>query len=153
MKGENVTIVNTTRGTTIADTVEVADSFWSRGKGLIGRKSLPEGYGLVIRPCGSIHMFFMSIPLDVLHLDKEGRVVRVLAAIKPWRLGPVVLRGKWVVELPAGTAARTGTTSGDTVAVARDTIAPDHATGVAHSSTLDHATSVAHSPVERGVAS
>jgi len=153
VKGKNVTIVNTTRGTTIADTVDVADSFWSRGKGLIGRKSLPEGYGLIIRPCGSIHMFFMSIPLDVLHLDKEGRVVRVLAGIKPWRLGPVVLRGKWVVELPAGTAARTGTTVGDIVAIARDTVAPDRAANVAHSSAPERVTSVSYSPVERGVAS
>ncbi len=110
-------VVNETRGTTVADRADVAASFWSRGKGLIGRKSLPEGYGLVIRPCGSIHMFFMAIPLDVLHLDRDGRVLRVLAGIKPWRLGPVVLRGKSVVELPAGTAARTGTVAGDIIAV------------------------------------
>ena len=110
-------IANETRGTTVADRAEVAASFWSRGKGLIGRKSLPEGYGLVIRPCGSIHMFFMSIPLDVLHLDRDGRVLRVLAGIKPWRLGPIVRGGRSVIELPAGTAARTGTVAGDTIII------------------------------------
>ena len=117
-------IVNETRGTTVADRAEVAASFWSRGKGLIGCKSLPEGSGLVIRPCGSIHMFFMSIPLDVLHLDRDGRVLRVLAGIKPWRLGPIVRGGKSVVELPAGTAARTATVAGDSIALRENT---DHA--------------------------
>ena len=110
-------IVNQSRGTTIADHVEIAASFWARGKGLIGRKSLPEGYGLVIKPCGSIHMFFMAIPLDVLHLDREGRVLKVLAGIKPWRFGPLVRGGKSVIELSAGTAARTGTTAGDMVII------------------------------------
>ena len=105
-------ILNQTRGATVADHVEVAESFWRRGKGLIGRRSLPEGFGLVIRPCGSIHMFFMSIPLDVLHLDKHGRVIKILAGIKPWRPGPIVRRSKWVVELPAGAAARSGTQVG-----------------------------------------
>ncbi len=110
-------VINQSRGTTIADRVEVAASFWARGKGLIGRKSLPEGYGLVIKPCGSIHMFFMAIPLDVLHLDREGRVLKVLVGIKPWRFGPIVRGGKSVIELPAGMAARTGTTAGDLVVV------------------------------------
>ena len=112
-----ITIVNESRGAVIADKVEVAESFWSRGKGLIGRKSLAEGYGLVIRPCGSIHMFFMSIPLDVLHVDKDGRIVKILHEIKPWRVGPIVFKSKWVVELPAGTARRSGTEEGDVLSV------------------------------------
>lgn len=111
---------NQTRGVTVADSVELADSFWRRGKGLIGRKSLPNGYGLVIRPCGSIHMFFMSVPLDVLHLDREGRVVKILHGIKPWRFGPIVPKSKWVVELPVGAVARSGTQVGDVIALADD---------------------------------
>lgn len=83
----------------------------------MGRRSLPEDFGLIIRPCGSIHMFFMVVPIDVLHLDKAGRVVRILSSIKPWRLGPLVRGSKWVVELPAGTAERTGTMKGDTIEV------------------------------------
>jgi uncharacterized membrane protein (UPF0127 family) len=110
-------VVNETRGVDLAPYAEVASSFWQRGRGLIGRKSLPAGYGLVIKPCGSIHMFFMSIPLDVCHVDKQGRIVRILHEIKPWRLGPFVRRGKWVVELPAGTARRTGTSEGDLLVV------------------------------------
>jgi uncharacterized membrane protein (UPF0127 family) len=62
-------------------------------------------------------MFFMSIPLDVLHIDKQGRVVRVLHGIKPWRLGPIVPSSKWVVELPEGAARRTKTDVGDVIAL------------------------------------
>jgi len=112
-----MTIVNETRGATIADTVEIANTFWRRGKGLIGRGSLPDGYGLVIRPCGSIHMFFMSIPIDVLHLDRQGHVIKILHGIKPWRLGPIVRKSAWVIELPAGAAARSGTQIGDVIVV------------------------------------
>jgi uncharacterized membrane protein (UPF0127 family) len=113
-------LLNRTRDVVIADRVEIASSFWARGKGLIGRRNLPDGYALVIRPCGSIHMFFMSIPLDVVHLDKQGRVLRILHGIKPWRLGPIVPHGKWVIELPAGTAQVTGTHEGDVVTFAED---------------------------------
>lgn len=115
MEQHNIVVMNQTRGVAVAETVEVAASFWSRGKGLIGRKRLPASYGLVIRPCGSIHMFFMAIPLDVLHVDRHGCVVKILHGIKPWRLGPIVPKSKWVVELPAGTAGRTGTQVGDTI--------------------------------------
>lgn len=56
-----VHIANRSRGVVIADHVQVATSFWSRGRGLIGRRRLPAGFGLVIKPCGAIHTFFMSI--------------------------------------------------------------------------------------------
>jgi len=115
-------IVNTTLGAVVADHVEVASSFWARGKGLIGRRELPDGFGLVLKPCGSIHMFFMSIPLDVVHVDRHGRIVKILHEIKPWRAGPIVLRGKWVVELPAGVAAATGLQVGDSVELRHDAV-------------------------------
>ena len=111
------TIVNRTRGVVIADQVEVATSFWARGRGLIGRRDLPRGYALAIKPCNGIHMFFMAIPLDVLHIDREGCVVRILHAIKPWRPGPIVLKSDWVIELPQGTARATDTQVGDRIAL------------------------------------
>ena len=116
------TIFNRTRGVVIADQVEIATSFWARGKGLIGRRSLPLGYALAIKPCNGIHMFFMAIPLDVVHIDRDGRIVRILHAIKPWRPGPLVLRSDWVVELPAGTVQTTGSQVGDKVELVEDQI-------------------------------
>lgn len=112
-----VQVINQTRQMALAPRAEVAATFWQRGRGLIGRTSLPEGYGLVIKPCGSIHMFLMRIPLDVCHVDKDDRIIKILHEIKPWRVGPIVFRSKWVVELPAGTARRTGTSEGDQLTV------------------------------------
>ncbi len=109
-------IVNVTRNTTLARHTDVADSFWSRGRGLIGRRRLPEDHGLVIRPCNAIHTYFLSFPIDVLYLGRQSRVLRILPSLQPWRIGPIVWRGKAVVELPAGTAAQTGTMIGDIIA-------------------------------------
>ena len=113
-------IVNRTRGIVIADQVEVAASFVERGKGLIGRRHLPPGFALAIMPCNGIHMFFMSIAIDVAHVDRDGRVIRILHAIQPGRPGPIVLKSAWVIELPAGTADATGLQVGDLVELVED---------------------------------
>lgn len=78
---------------------------------------LPEGGGLVLDPCGSIHMFFMRYPLDVLFLDKEGRVVFMYKGIKPWRVGRIVRGAKMAVELPEGAIEQSLTEVGDRVSL------------------------------------
>ena len=110
-------IVNLSRGTSIADHVEIASSFWRRAFGLMGCHGLPNGYGLIIRPANSIHTFFVFTALDLLYLDRDNRVLRIVSDLKPWRVGPVVRRSKWVLELPAGTVARTAMQPGDIIAV------------------------------------
>ncbi len=93
-------------GSVVADHVEVADTIWSRFAGLMFRRELPPGHGLVIRPCNSIHMFFMRFALDVVFIGGDGRVVRVLDSIRPWRASSLVRGAKAAIELPAGTARR-----------------------------------------------
>jgi uncharacterized protein len=114
---KRVRVRNTSRGVYLAEDAGLASGFLSRGLGLMFRKSLPEGAGLVIKPGGQIHMFFMRFSIDVIHADKQGSILRVVHGIKPWRLGPMVRKSRLVVELPAGTAARTGTTAGDVIAL------------------------------------
>jgi len=114
---ETVTVVNVTRGTTLAETVTVAASFWSRFRGLMFRPSLDETEGLLLRPCNSIHMFFMRFAIDVVFLDDDERVVAVLPAIRPWRVSTIYWSATHALEIPAGTAARTGTVVGDQLAV------------------------------------
>ena len=65
---------------------EVARSFGARVRGLIGRRGLAPGEGLLILKCNAIHTFFMSFPIDATFLDKNDRVVRVVRNIRPWRL-------------------------------------------------------------------
>ena len=60
----------------------------------MGRRELPPGAGLVLQPGGGIHMWFMRIPLDVVHVDKRDRVTHVLRGIQPWRFGPLFVGGK-----------------------------------------------------------
>ena len=50
-------------------------------------------------------MWFMRMPLDVLHVGKDDRVTHVLRGIKPWRFGPLFVGGKLAIELPAGVAS------------------------------------------------
>ena len=66
-------------------TARVARTFAERAKGLIGTKSLPEGEGLLIKRCNAIHTFFMSFPIDATFLDGDGRPVKTVRGIKPWR--------------------------------------------------------------------
>ena len=107
-------VLNTSRGdAVVADKVELAASWGSRLKGLLGRNSLPEGAGLHIAPCNSIHMFFMRFPIDVAFLEPGGKVVRAIHSIKPWRATKVYFDAHSALELPAGTLLRTGVEEGD----------------------------------------
>jgi uncharacterized protein len=102
-----VRVINRTRGEVLAERAEMATSYWTRFLGLMGRRELPPGSGLVLQPGGGIHMWFMKIPLDVVHVDKRDRVTHVLRGIKPWRFGPLFVGGKRAIELPVGAADRT----------------------------------------------
>jgi uncharacterized membrane protein (UPF0127 family) len=94
-------------GDCVVERCFVADKPWSRMRGLLGRSELPVGEGLLLKPCGSVHMFFMRFPIDVVFLDRELSVVGVAPDLRPWRMAG--RRGaKAALELPAGEAARRG---------------------------------------------
>ena len=80
-------------------------------RGLLGRDGLAQGEGLLIKPCGSVHTFFMRFPIDVVFLDRELSVVDVRPELRSWRTAGA--RGaKVTLELAAGEAARLGIASG-----------------------------------------
>ena len=109
-------LVNQRTGAVLAERVERAVSMRSRLRGLLGRTALPEGDALVIAPCTSIHTFFMRFAIDVAFVARDGRVVRALGSMKPWRATRIYPSAARAVELPAGTLSRTGTVEGDTLA-------------------------------------
>jgi uncharacterized membrane protein (UPF0127 family) len=109
--------------TVIAEEVAVARGIWSRFWGLMGRKRLPDGHGLLLAPCSSVHTFFMRFPIDVIFLDRHSVVVKIVHSMRPWRtaLGG---GGKDALELNAGEALRLEIQPGDQI-----TFSADAATG------------------------
>jgi uncharacterized protein len=104
-------VVNATSGQILAERADIAASSWRRMRGLLGRPALAPGQGLLIRPCQGVHTLGMAYPIDVVHLDREHVVRKVLHGLRPWRIGPLVWRASIVLELPAGAAD--GTSEGD----------------------------------------
>jgi uncharacterized protein len=89
----------------------VASSFGSRLRGLMGVAGLPAGTGLLLPRTSSVHTHFMRFPIDVLFLDPDLRVVRVVVALRPWRFASA--RGSVAaLELAAGEAERLGLAPG-----------------------------------------
>jgi uncharacterized protein len=92
-------------GRVVCERCTVADGPLTRLRGLLGRRELPRGEGLLLRPSPSIHTWFMRFPIDAVFLDRELSVVGVVADLKPWRVAG--RRGaRSVLELPAGECAR-----------------------------------------------
>ncbi|MGE5672766.1 MAG: DUF192 domain-containing protein [Mycobacterium leprae] len=100
-------IHNRTKGHVLGVEVRPADSFGTRLLGLMFRRSLGPGEGLLIEPCKAIHTHFMRFPIDVLFLDGLGQVLHVIPAMAPWRHSPYIKGANSVLELPAGAAGET----------------------------------------------
>lgn len=92
----------------LASDLRIADSLITRTKGLLGRPNLPEGEGLWIKRCNSIHTVFMKFPIDAVFVDDDLKVVSVYHALKPWRITRLHLKASSVFELPAGTVEKFG---------------------------------------------
>jgi uncharacterized membrane protein (UPF0127 family) len=85
-------------------------------RGLLGRRNLPSGEGILLKPASSVHMAFMRFAIDAVFLDRDLRVVKIAAGLRPWKIAGS--RGaKAVLEIPAGEASRRGLTVGDRLVV------------------------------------
>ena len=82
--------------------------------GLIGKKTIEEGFFLLFRKCNFIHTFFMSAEIDVVMTDEKGVVLYVNEGLKPWKFA-ACLEARDTVEMKAGSARKTGMKAGDTL--------------------------------------
>jgi uncharacterized protein len=99
-------------GTVVCERCLAAGNPLARMRGLLGRKELPRGEGMLLRPAASVHTAFMRFPIDVVFVDGAGRVLDIAHSVRPWRA--VACRGaKAVVELAAGECSRRDLEAGD----------------------------------------
>jgi uncharacterized membrane protein (UPF0127 family) len=111
-----VRITNTTRGAELANNGRRANTFLTRLVGLLGRSALKPGEALLIEPCSSVHTAFMRFTIDVVYIDKGGKVVKTSPNMRPFRVGGVFKASCSVIELPKGTIEATHTAPGDEIA-------------------------------------
>jgi uncharacterized protein len=84
---------------------EFNSSFIFRARGLLGRRGLGPGEGILLSPCNSIHMLFMKFAIDAVFLDRRGIVLRLCEGLLPWHFSPIVWRSLSVLEMAPGTIA------------------------------------------------
>lgn len=108
-------ILNATRQSVLGTRIGVAETWWTRLRGLLGRPEPQPGEGLMLVPSKGVHMHGMKYSLDVIVLDHAGSVVRTYSGLQPGRRTPYHREAQYIIELPVGTIAATGTIPGDRV--------------------------------------
>jgi uncharacterized membrane protein (UPF0127 family) len=122
-----VSVLDSTRnGAVVGSRIQVAGSPLARLIGLMARKFLEPGTGLLLRPCSSVHICWPRPLINDINLNSHLRVIAINIALKPWRVGSVRLRTRMALELPAGTVARLCIALGDQLAI--EDMAPKTAT-------------------------
>lgn len=97
-------LVHADTGEVIVERLEIADTWWSRFRGLQFRAPLAAGTGLLLVPCASVHTCF-AFPIDVVLLDRAGRVLAIRPGVRPWRCVLPVAGAYATLEVPAGSAS------------------------------------------------
>jgi len=110
-------IINKTRGITLAENAIIAKTPLKRMVGLLNRRQFEQGEALIIKPCNSIHTFFMHFAIDVIFVNSNNRITRTIRSMRPFRISGIYLSALFSIELPAGTLAKTSTQTGDYIAI------------------------------------
>ena len=118
-------MVNLTRGNVVCEQVVVADRARRRMRGLLGRRSLPPGEGMLLQPSPSIHTAFMRFPIDVVFLDRNLRVIKLVEHLPPWHTASAI-EGRSTLELSAGEIVRRRVQVGDQLLTVAPNIAESH---------------------------
>lgn len=86
----------------LAEQLELAESFWARAKGLLGRSELKDSEVLWIKPCNNIHTFFMSFAIDCIFIDKKMEIKKLVQNVKPFKLIGPFWKAHSVIETKMG---------------------------------------------------
>jgi uncharacterized membrane protein (UPF0127 family) len=117
-----VIVRNTNRDTVLGEAIQVADTAVRRVKGLLGRECLEDGQGLLFKSCSSLHTLFMRFPIDIVFMDKQGKVLKIRKGVKPFKFVAAPLRAYYALELPTNAVAKSETKVGDRLTFEEETI-------------------------------
>jgi len=112
-----LTVTIPEKAETIGSRIGVADTFFARLFGLLGKSSLEDGAGLLIRPSSGVHTMWMRFAIDVVALDKNLRVLKTWQRLRPWRLTSVSFATHCVLELAPGQILHHNIEPGDQIAL------------------------------------
>lgn len=116
LRNDAVAVFNKTKGNSlVAQNVLMARGFFQKLRGLMFRNELGEGEGLFLKKTSAIHTCFMRFPIDVVFLDRDDKVVKVVSCLKPWALWCGARGAAGVLELNEGKVRRCGIQEGDGV--------------------------------------
>lgn len=124
-------IFNITTHSVLGTRIGVAETWWARLRGFLGRPEPRPGEGIMLVPSRGVHMHGMKYALDVIILDHAGTVVRTYSGLQPGRRTPYHREAQYVIELPVGTIAATATIPGDKVVWLPESGAGDDSLAVA----------------------
>ena len=113
-------LLNDRTGQVVVESILVAFDSPSRRTGLLKHTSLPDKQGLIIAPCNSVHTFFMKFDIDIAFVDRDGRIVKTVNALRPWRMAGA-FRAFATIELAAGSLEESGTRRDDLLRPVRRT--------------------------------
>ena len=106
-------LYNATKDTVVLTELNIADSFFKRFIGLLGREYLRKGEGLMLVNCKSIHTFFMRFPIDIVFININHEIIYMKENVKPWRAVNFVKKAYATIEMPAGTIKDNSISNGD----------------------------------------
>lgn len=89
-------------------------NFLERLRGLLAKPELEQDQGLIIAPCSSVHTIGMGYPIDIIFLDKDWTIVKIVDSLKPWRL-VASKAASMVLEMTGGSAQRLNLDTGQTL--------------------------------------
>lgn len=130
-----IRVLNKTRDSVLGGRIVIADTWWTRLRGFMRRPPPGEGEGLLLSPCRGVHMWGVAFPLDVILVNRHGRVVAIYEELQPGRRTGYHFKAEYALEVPAGTIAATGTQPDDLLAWLPAN--PDQA-GASASTTANH---------------
>lgn len=114
---KKIMVMNIDNGNILVEKGRLASNFFTRCKGLLGKREMFPGEGLVLYPCNMVHSIGMQMLIDVLFVSGDNQVIYMIEEMAPNRISAMVNNARYVVELPAGQACRTNTAIGQKISV------------------------------------